>query len=70
MPFIHVQLVGDNIADDPDAKKARIAAKVADAIHEETGTAKTSIWVVFEEVKAGDWFVGDASVETLRKRRT
>ena len=69
MPFVHIQLVGDNIADDPDAKKARIATKVVDAIHEETGAAKTSVWVVFEEVAAGDWFVGGASVETLRKRR-
>ena len=69
MPFVHIQLVADTIADDSQAKKARIAAKIADALHEETGTAKTSVWVVFEEVAAGDWYVGDASVETIRKRR-
>jgi 4-oxalocrotonate tautomerase len=70
MPFVHIQLVGDNLADDPDGKKARIAARIADAIHEETGAAKISVWVVFEEIAARDWYVGEASVETLRKRRT
>jgi 4-oxalocrotonate tautomerase len=70
MPFVNIQLVGDTIAADPKGKKAAIAEKVAEAIHEATGAAKTSIWVVFDEVAAGDWFVGDTSVETLRKRRT
>ena len=69
MPFVNIQLVRDNTADAPAAKKARIAAKVADAIAEETGVAKGSVWVVFDEVSAGDWYVGDVSVETMRKRR-
>ena len=53
MTFVHIQLVGDNLADDCDGKKARIDARVADAVAEETGADKTSVWVMFEEVAAG-----------------
>ena len=69
MPWVNIKIVGENIADDPQGKKARIAARVADAIHEETGAAKTSVWVVFEEIAAKDWFVGEESVEAMRARR-
>jgi 4-oxalocrotonate tautomerase len=69
MPMVNIKIVRENIGADPEAKKARIAARVADAISEETGIAKTSVWVVFDEVAAKDWWVGDESVEQRRQRR-
>ncbi len=68
MPFVNIRLVGEVIADDPEARKSAIAERVAEAIHEETGIAKDEIWVVFEEVAARDWYVGATNVETRRKR--
>ena len=69
MPFVNIRLVKEVIADNPEAKKTAMAEKIADAVSEVTGIAKSDIWVVFEEVAARDWFVGPTSVETLRKRK-
>ena len=69
MPMVNIQIVREAIAADPEAKKAAIAEKVATAISEATGMSKTSVWVVFEEVAAKDWYVGDESVAALRKKR-
>ncbi len=69
MPFVNIRIVKEVIAADPEAKKARIAEKVAGAISEVAGVGKSDIWVVFEEVAARDWYVGDDSVEKLRKKR-
>jgi 4-oxalocrotonate tautomerase len=67
MPFVNIRMVREVIADNPEAKKIAIAEKIAGAIAEVTGLAKSDIWVVFEEVAARDWFVGTTSVETMRK---
>ena len=69
MPFVNIRIVKEVIAGDPEGKKAKIAEKVATAISEVAGVGKKEIWVVFEEVAARDWYVGDDSVETLRKAR-
>ena len=69
MPFVNIRIVKDVIDGDPEGKKAKIAEKVATAISEGAGVGKTDIWVAFEEVAARDWYVGDDSVETLRKAR-
>ena len=69
MPFVNIRIVKEVIAADPEAKKAKIAEKIASAISEVAGVGKKDIWVVFEEVAARDWYVGDDSVETLRKAR-
>jgi 4-oxalocrotonate tautomerase len=68
MPFVNIQIVKEVIASDPETKKAEIAARVAAAISEVAGVGKKDVWVVFEEVAARDWYVGDASVASLRKR--
>jgi 4-oxalocrotonate tautomerase len=67
--MVNIQLVREAIAADPEAKKASIAEKVAAAVSEATGLPKTSVWVVFEEVAAKDWFVGDESVAEMRRKR-
>ena len=69
MPFVNVRIVKEVIASDPKGKKARISQAVTDAIIKETGLGKNDVWVVFEEVLARDWYVGDTDVETMRAKR-
>ena len=69
MPFVNIRLVREVIASDPEGKKNAIAKKVADAIVESTGLTKDDVWVVFEEVAARDWYVGETNVETRRKKK-
>lgn len=68
MPFVNIRLVKEVIADDPAGKKAAIAAQVTAAITDATGLTSNDVWVVFEEVAARDWFVGETDVETLRRK--
>ena len=66
MPFINIRIVKEAIAADPAGKKSRIVKAVKDAIRGETELAESDVWVVFEEVAARDWYVGETSVEALR----
>jgi 4-oxalocrotonate tautomerase len=68
MPFVNIRLVKEVIADDPVGKKAKIAKGVVDAITTTTGLGNDDVWVVFEEVNARDWYVGQIDVETRRKK--
>jgi 4-oxalocrotonate tautomerase len=65
MPFVNIQIVKEVIAADPAGKKAEISKAVTAA----TGLAREDVWVVFEEVAARDWYLGDTSVESLRYRK-
>ena len=67
MPFVNIRLVKEVIADDPAGKKAKIAKSVTQAITENTGLGNDDVWVVFEEVAAKDWYVGQTSVQEMRK---
>lgn len=69
MPFVNIRIVKEVIADDPEGKKSAIAAKVVRAINEVTAIASDDVWVVFEEVDARDWYVGETNVEARRRRR-
>ncbi|MEO6300883.1 MAG: 4-oxalocrotonate tautomerase family protein [Paracoccaceae bacterium] len=69
MPFVNIRLVREVIADDPAAKKAEIAKRIAAAITEVTGLSNDDVWVVFEEVAAKDWYVGPTSVEARRNAK-
>jgi 4-oxalocrotonate tautomerase len=65
MPFVNVRLVKG-----PDqGKKDEMARKIADALHSTAGMPKESVWVVFEEVEAEDWYVGERSVAEIRKSK-
>jgi 4-oxalocrotonate tautomerase len=66
MPFVSIRLVREVIADDPEAKKAEMGRRIATAVSEVTGLAKDQVWVVFEEIEAADWYVGDRSVKEMR----
>lgn len=69
MPFVNIRIVKEVIADDPAGKKARISRKVTDAVVAETGLAREDVWIVFDEVDARDWYLGDVDVETRRYKR-
>ena len=69
MPFVNIRIVREVIADAPVEKKTEITRRVTDAINEVTGIGRDDIWVVFEEVAARDWFVGQTSVETRRSQQ-
>ena len=66
MPFVRISIVREVLAPDPKVKKAAICGKVAAAISDATGLPQAEISIVFDEVAAADWYVGNASVETLR----
>ena len=69
MPFVNIRLVKEVIAADPAGKKAEISKAVTAAITKATGLSKSDVWVVFEEVAARDWYVGDTDVETMRAKK-
>jgi 4-oxalocrotonate tautomerase len=69
MPFVNIRIVKEVIAADPKGKKAEISKAVTQAITAATGLGNNDVWVVFEEVAARDWYVGDTDVETLRSKR-
>ena len=67
MPFVSIRLVKEVIADDPEGKKDEIAKGIVDTITKTTGLGADDVWVVFEEVAAKDWQVGQQSVAARRK---
>ena len=69
MPFVNIRIVKEAIASDPVGKKKAIAEGVVESITKATGLAKDDVWVVFEEVAARDWYVGDIDVETRRNAK-
>jgi 4-oxalocrotonate tautomerase len=62
MPFVNIQILEGH----PQERKDEIARRVADTISEIAKLPKEAIWVVFEDVKATDWFVGDRSVHKIK----
>jgi len=69
MPFVSIKFVAENFAQDAEGKKNRIADRVAAALSEEMGLAKSDVWVAFEGVPAADFYVGSESVATTRARK-
>ena len=69
MPFVTVRLVKELIADDPEGKKAAIGKRITQAISEVTGLGNDDVWIVFEEVPARNWYLGQTDVETLRFKK-
>jgi 4-oxalocrotonate tautomerase len=64
MPFVNIRLVGGRSQDQKD----EISKRVVDAISGVLELPKDDIWVVFEDVAAGDWYVGSSTVAELRKK--
>lgn len=70
MPFVTIRIVKEVIAADPAGKKAAISKQVTAAIVEATGLGKEDVWIVFDEVNARDWYLGEVDVETRRSNKT
>jgi len=66
MPFVNIRIVEGH----PPARKDEIARRIADTISEVAQVPKEAVWVVFEDVKAEEWYVGADSVAVLRARAT
>ena len=64
MPFVNIRLVGGRSQEHKD----EISKRVVDAISDVLELPKDDIWVVFEDVPAGDWYVGSTTVAELRKK--
>ena len=69
MPFVNIRIVKEVIAADPAGKKAAISKQITAAIVDATGLAKEDVWIVFDEVDARDWYLGEIDVETRRYRK-
>jgi 4-oxalocrotonate tautomerase len=63
MPFVNIRILEGH----PQERKDRITRRVVDAISEEAQLPKDVIWVVFEDVKADDWYVGQTRVSQMKK---
>jgi 4-oxalocrotonate tautomerase len=62
MPFVNIRILRGH----PQAAKKKIAEATVRSIHENTSIPSDQIWVVFEDVEAEDWFVGNSSVAEIR----
>ena len=69
MPFVNIKFVKENIAADPDGKRARIADRVAQAVSDEMGVAKHDVWVTFDAIPAAEFYLGGDSVAAVRAAR-
>jgi 4-oxalocrotonate tautomerase len=69
MPLVKINSVAGNLGADAAARKKTIAATISQVLADEMGVSPKDVWVVFEEVEAGEWFVGPDSVQEMRDRR-
>jgi 4-oxalocrotonate tautomerase len=54
MPYINISIFPGH----SKYRKARIAKKISDIIHEETNVPNELIWVTFQEIPADEWAIG------------
>ena len=70
MPFVNIRIVKKSSPGTPKARNRRWPKRCDRHVGEpRRGGGQEDVWVVFEEVAARDWYVGDDSVEALRKKR-
>ena len=48
-------------------REDEMSRRITEAIAELAKLPKEAVWVVFEDVKADDWYVGAATVASLKK---
>lgn len=63
MPFVTIKI----LAGHPQERKDEISRRVTEAIAEVAKLPKEAVWVVFEDVTADDWYVGAATVASMKK---
>lgn len=67
MPFVNIRIVKGVLGERATEKKADISRRVTDEISAAAGVPKEAVWVVFEDIPAGEWYVGARSVEQMWK---
>lgn len=63
MPLITVRMVEGHSKE----RKAEMARRITAAISEVGAVPADIVWVTFEDVPAGEWYIGAESVESTRK---
>ncbi|HJM49775.1 MAG TPA: tautomerase family protein [Alphaproteobacteria bacterium] len=63
MPFVNIRIVEGH----SQAKKDEISRRVVDTINDVTEIPKEAIWVVFQDITAEEWYVGEKSVKELNE---
>ncbi|MCW5729340.1 MAG: 4-oxalocrotonate tautomerase family protein [Alphaproteobacteria bacterium] len=64
MPFVNIRILEGH----SQQRKDEISRRVTSAISEVAELPKEAVWVVFEDVKADDWYVGAKTVSELKKQ--
>jgi 4-oxalocrotonate tautomerase len=64
MPFVNIRVLEGHAQE----RKDEIARRVTETISEVARVPKDVIWVVFEDVTADDWYVGQSRVSELQKK--
>ncbi len=64
MPFVNIRLVEGRSQQLKDEMSKRVTAAISEVLQ----LPKDDIWVVFEDVRAGDWYVGGTAVAEFRKK--
>jgi 4-oxalocrotonate tautomerase len=64
MPFVNIRILEGHSQE----RKDEIARRVTETISEVAKVPKDVIWVVFEDVTADDWYVGQSRVSELQKK--
>ena len=54
MPYINISIFEGH----PQERKARIAKRITEVIHEETRVPEDMVWVTFTDIPKHDWSVG------------
>jgi len=54
MPFVNIQILKGH----SEERKKEIALRVTEVISDVAELPMDAIWVVFEDVESGDWYVG------------
>lgn len=58
MPFVNIRILEGH----SQQRKDEISRRVTETISEVAKLPKEAIWVVFEDVRPSDWFVGGSAV--------
>jgi 4-oxalocrotonate tautomerase len=64
MPFVSIRLIEGRSHE----RKDEISKRVADAISDVLQLPKEDVWIVFEDIRAEDWYVGSTTIAELRKK--
>ena len=64
MPFVNIQILEGH----PQERKDELARRVVAAVSELAKLPPEAVWVVFDELPATDWYVGNTRVDILKKQ--